>query len=92
VPDLDIGGEIVWINQVDPLPEVWIYFLSPEFSPGAEIGTFSEPSKGLSIPQDVVVSLTTLSPRFDPRGGLKSPLDNPSTRTKKSSMAPAFLI
>jgi len=33
----------VWINQVDPLPEVWIYVLSLEFWPDAEIGTSYNP-------------------------------------------------
>ena len=55
MPDLDIGGEIVWINQVDPLPEVWIYFLSLEFWPGAEIGTLYSVFGDQYYPQDVVL-------------------------------------
>jgi hypothetical protein len=56
--------------------EVWIYFSFLEFWPGAEIGTIASILITQKHPQDVVVSPTTLSLKFDPKGGLKSPLDN----------------
>jgi hypothetical protein len=55
--------------------EVWIYFLSLEFWPGAEIGTISQVLVDRCQPQDVVVSLTTLSLKKGTNGKPKIPLD-----------------
>jgi len=53
--------------------EVWIYFSSQKFCRIAEIGTFVSLLRTRRHPQDVVVFLTTLSPKFDPPRQGKKP-------------------